>query len=129
MSDVQATARCIELVHDSPMSIVMIGVGNADFSGMRFLDDLRKSGKRDIVQFVPFNQHCQDPIDLSSTTLQEIPEQLVGFFQSRRVAPLAAQRVNEADIVVEEEEEIDLSLSFGEDEIVVTSGGRDLKSW
>ena len=129
MTDVQATARCLEQVSDAPLSVVMIGVGNADFSGMRFLDDLHKPGKRDIVQFVPFNQHSHDPIDLSAATLQEIPDQMVGYFQERKIAPMAARSIGKADVVVEEEEEIDLSLSFGEEEIVVSAGGRDLKSW
>lgn len=129
VSDIQATARCLEQVHDSPLSIVMIGVGNADFGGMRFLDDLHKPGKRDIVQFVPFNQHAQDPIALSSSTLHEIPDQLVGYFQDRNIPPMSALSVGEADIVVEEEEEIDLSLNFEEGEIVVASGGSDFKGW
>lgn len=45
-----------------PMSIIIIGVGNADFSAMEFLDGdnrmLRshtgEEASRDIVQFVPF---------------------------------------------------------------------------
>jgi len=129
VSDIQATARCIEQVHDAPLSIVIVGVGNADFSGMRFLDDLRKPGKRDIVQFVPFNQHSRDPTDLSSVTLDEIPGQLVDFFQARKIAPMAARTIRESMVFVGEESEIDLSLSFREEEIVVSSGGRDFKSW
>ena len=42
---------------------------------------------------------------------------------------MAARSIGRSDVVVEEEEEIDLSLSFGEEEIVVSAGGRDLKSW
>lgn len=129
VSDVSATAACVEQVHDSPLSIVIVGVGNADFSSMRFLDDLHKPGKRDIVQFVPFNKHSRDPIDLSSTTLHEIPDQLVGYFQKRGILPNDAIQVREGDIVVEEEGEIDLSLEFEEDDIVVSRGGRDRGGW
>lgn len=47
-----------------PMSIIIIGVGNADFTAMEFLDGddgrLRsmagEAAMRDIVQFVPFRQ-------------------------------------------------------------------------
>lgn len=97
VSDVKATAACIEQVHDTPLSIVIVGVGNADFSAMRFLDDLNKPGKRDIVQFVPFNKHSRDPIDLSSATLNEIPNQLVGYFQKKGISPNAAVNVKEME--------------------------------
>lgn len=129
VSDVNATAACLEQVHDTPMSIVIVGVGSADFSGMRFLDDLRKPGKRDIVQFVPFNDHSRDAVDLSSTTLQEIPDQLVGYFQKRGLSPLSSVRVQEGDIVVEDEDEIDLSLDFKEDEIVASGNGGNFGDW
>jgi len=130
VSDIQATAACLKEVHDCPLSIVMVGVGNADFSGMKFLDDLHQPGKRDIVQFVPFNEHSKDPIDLSSTTLNEIPGQLVGYFSSKGIAPLTSVRVAEDDIVVEDEEEIDLSLDFeGEGDIVVSGGGEQFNHW
>jgi hypothetical protein len=129
VSDVSATAACLEQVHDAPMSVVIVGVGNANFSGMRFLDDLSKPGKRDIVQFVPFNEHCRSAVDLSSTTLREIPDQLVGYFTKKGIVPLSAIEVQEEDIVVEDEDEIDLSLDFEEDEIVVSGGGSDFGDW
>ncbi len=129
VSDVSATAACIEQVQDLPLSIVIVGVGNADFSAMNFLDDLHKPGKRDVVQFVPFNKHSRDPMDLSSATLHEIPDQLVGYFQKRGVLPHAALKVREGDIVVEDEDEIDLSLNFEEDEIVVSRGGNGSGRW
>ena len=47
-----------------PMSIIIVGVGNADFAAMEFLDgDSRtlrshtgEEAARDIVQFVPFRE-------------------------------------------------------------------------
>lgn len=47
-----------------PMSIIIVGVGNADFAAMEFLDgDSRRlrshtgeEAARDIVQFVPFRE-------------------------------------------------------------------------
>jgi hypothetical protein len=107
------------------MSIVIVGLGNADFSGMRFLDDAQKPGMRDIAQFVEFNKHSRDSVDLTAETLNEIPDQLVGFFTSRGIKPLPAVQRGDDDIFVEpEEEEIDLSLDFGDDgEIRVASGG------
>jgi hypothetical protein len=60
------------IVHASslPMSLIIVGVGGADFSLMNFLDGddgaLKSSSghraKRDIVQFVPFRDFKQVPI-------------------------------------------------------------------
>ena len=129
VSDVQATAACLEQVSDSPLSVVIVGVGGADFSAMEFLDD-HPAGKRDIAQFVEFQKHQDNPVSLSSVTLREIPEQLVSYFQSKGIAPLPPILCDEAEIVVEEEEEeIDLTLDVGEEEIVVSGGGFREVSW
>jgi len=51
-----------------PLSIIIVGIGNADFSNMDKLDGdnglYNNNGKkalRDIVQFVPFNQVKMNP--------------------------------------------------------------------
>lgn len=129
VSDVQATARCLQEVSDAPLSIVIVGVGTADFSNMRFLDDFNGPGRgRDIAQFVEFNKHSHSSQALTSETLDEIPSQLVDYFQSRGIPP--APPIQRSDSTVslgeeEEEEEIDLRLDIGEEEIVVAAGGDD----
>jgi hypothetical protein len=125
VSDAQATAASLNQVSDAPLSIVIVGVGDADFSSMQFLDDSSKPGKRDIAQFVQFNKHSRDSVALTSETLREIPHQLVGYFQSKSIPPLPPMQRSDDEIVIEaEEDEIDLTLDIGEDEIVVTSGGQ-----
>jgi len=129
VSDVRATAACLDRVSNAPLSVVIVGVGNADFSSMQFLDDAAKPGKRDIAQFVEFNKHCHSSVELTSETLHEIPDQLVGYFQSKGIPPLPPLERSDSKICVgEAEEEIDLSLDIGEDEIVVTGGGDDFVS-
>lgn len=125
VSDVQATAAVLDQVSTAPLSIVIVGVGNADFSSMRFLDDANKPGKRDIIQFVEFNKHSRNSVELTSETLEEIPDQLVAYFTTNGIQPRPSIQRNDSEIVVEpEEEEVDLSLSFRDDnEIVVSSGG------
>uniref|UniRef100_A0A8C6SNG5 Copine-3 n=1 Tax=Neogobius melanostomus TaxID=47308 RepID=A0A8C6SNG5_9GOBI len=62
ISDMDETRDAIVQASKLPMSIIIIGVGNADFAAMEFLDGdasvLRSStgeeAVRDIVQFVPF---------------------------------------------------------------------------
>lgn len=64
ITDLDQTRDAIVKASHLPMSIIIVGVGNADFKAMEFLDGddgvLKSlSGQpvaRDIVQFVPFRQ-------------------------------------------------------------------------
>ena len=132
VSDVNATAASLSKISDSPMSVVIVGVGNADFGAMQFLDDVNAAanGKRDIAQFVAFNQHSNSSQSLTKATLEEIPQQLESYFKSKNIAPRPAIMRHDSQIIADdEEEEIDLSLDFDdEQEIVVKSGGDDFVS-
>lgn len=126
VTNVQETATSLDRISDKPISVVVVGVGNADFGAMQFLDDAAKPGKRDIAQFVQFNKHSHNSVALTTETLHEIPEQLVGFFQTHNIAPLPQLVRSDSEIIVEpEDEEIDLSLNIQDEEIVVTGGGSD----
>jgi Copine len=131
LSDIQKSAAVLKQIAGAPLSVVIVGVGNADFSSMRFLDDC-SPGNKDITQFVQFNQHSRDSVALTSETLREIPNQLVGYFQRHNIPPLPPVQRSDDDIVIEPEEpEINLNLDFasGDDaEIVVKSGGDDFVS-
>jgi len=124
VSDVRATVDCLKSVQNSPLSIVIVGIGNEDFSTMKFLDD-GGATEIDIAQFVEFNAHKHDANSLTSATLNEIPDQLVSFFTRNNMMPLPPVKVTEEEIVVEPmEEEIDLSIDFpaGGDKEIVVSG-------
>jgi len=113
-ADVATTNACLDSISDSPLSIVIVGIGHADFSAMRFLDD-RKSGTAGIdnVQFVEFNKYRHDKYALTQATLDEIPCQLENYFIRHGIMPLSPTSIREEEIVVEpEEEEIDLSVEF-----------------
>ena len=78
------------------MSVIIVGVGDADFLKMNTLDADQnplysgKHGKyqqRDNVQFVPFNLCKNDPYRLARTTLEELPAQLTEFFQRKNIYP------------------------------------------
>jgi hypothetical protein len=65
-----------------PLSIIIVGVGNADFESMNILDaddnplysrKYKKHMEADIVQFVPFRDFKHDPILLARETLEEVP--------------------------------------------------------
>ena len=87
-----------EIVRGSslPLSIIIVGVGQEDFSSMEVLDaddeplyskTYKKSMERDIVQFVPFRKFKNNPLTLAKETLNEVPNQLVGFFESKGIKP------------------------------------------
>lgn len=97
ISDMHLTKSAIIDASTLPISIIIVGVGDADFEAMNELDsdDTRLSvdgrfAERDIVQFVPLNKFlstsgagikCQ--ADLAEEVLAEIPEQLTGFMKSK----------------------------------------------
>lgn len=97
-NDMDDSVRAIVEASSLPLSIVIVGVGAADFSGMVALDGDEKrlswggrSALRDIVQFVPMNKHAAaGPLSaekLAEDVLAEIPAQLCGYFASRGIAP------------------------------------------
>ena len=78
-----------------PLSVIIIGIGDADFSNMNILDgdDIplisRKGVKRmrDLVQFVPFNKFENDAEKLSAEVLEEIPRQIEEYYSMNNLYP------------------------------------------
>ena len=129
VSDVDAAAVCIQKLKDRPFSVVIVGVGDADFTAMKFLDDIPDM-QRDFVQFVEFNQHAGNKTSLTNTTLHEIPDQLANYFTLKGITPGKAIVADEPDIVVEDEEEdIDLNVEVTEEDIVVTGTYKDREAF
>ena len=127
VSDVEATKQVLASIADAPLSIVIVGIGNADFSAMQFLDDFEKRSDpnlRDIVQFVEFRRHEHNKTSLTRATLEEIPDQLVQFFYQRGIMPQKEQW-SMSKIVAEdynEEADIDLSMDYHDDGEIVLNG-------
>ncbi|KAG7523183.1 hypothetical protein JOB18_041367 [Solea senegalensis] len=97
ISDMDETRDAIVQASKLPMSIIIIGVGNADFAAMEFLDGdasvLRSSAGeeavRDIVQFVPFRDFRNAPKEtLAKSVLAELPQQVTQYFKQRNVPPI-----------------------------------------
>ena len=87
--DMQQTIDSIVYASGLPLSIVIVGVGQADFSSMQELDAddaplyshrYQKYQTRDIVQFVPYMQYSHDPNMLAKEVLREIPGQITQYF-------------------------------------------------
>ncbi|CAJ1054418.1 copine-8 [Xyrichtys novacula] len=87
-----------------PMSIIIVGVGPAEFDAMVELDgdEVRISSRgrfaeRDIVQFVPFRDyidrtgnHILSMARLAKDVLAEIPEQFLSYMRTRGIKPSPA---------------------------------------
>lgn len=91
INDFDETTRAIVEASVLPLSIVIIGVGDADFTAMDALDGdevpLCRRYCRDIVQFVPFRKYQGKPDLLVSKVLEEIPNQLVEYMTSKNILP------------------------------------------
>ena len=99
--DMHHTKKAIVKASCLPISIIIVGVGNADFSAMDELDSdntvLSVDGKkavRDIVQFVPINRFLskdgswiQSQYKLAKEVLYEIPDQIVSYMTLKGFKP------------------------------------------
>uniref|UniRef100_A0AAQ5XVL0 C2 domain-containing protein n=1 Tax=Amphiprion ocellaris TaxID=80972 RepID=A0AAQ5XVL0_AMPOC len=96
ITDMADTREAIVQASHLPMSVIIVGVGNADFSDMQMLDGddgILRSPKgepvlRDIVQFVPFrNFKHASPAALAKSVLAEVPNQVVDYYNSKGIKP------------------------------------------
>jgi Copine/C2 domain len=95
INDMQDTIDEIVRASSLPLSIVIIGVGESDFSDMDQLDGddriLKSSSghraERDIVQFVPFRKYLGAPEVLVAKVLEEIPGQFLTYMNKHGIEP------------------------------------------
>ncbi|CAG2215173.1 Copine-5,Copine-8,Copine-1,Copine-2,Copine-A,Copine-4,Copine-9,Copine-7,Copine-6,Copine-3 [Mytilus edulis] len=108
ITDMDATRQAIVYCSGLPMSLIIVGVGNADFADMNFLDGddgvLKgpngQPAQRDIVQFVPFRDFKRvsgnDPnasaAELAKQVLAEVPQQVVKYYSMRKMLPNVPQK-------------------------------------
>jgi hypothetical protein len=101
------TKRLIVDLSSLPCSIIIVGVGNADFYSMKQLDGddgILKDGigrrvERDVVQFVEFNKSVLHG-NLAEEVLKEIPNQLCGYMEHIGYVPQPIQQA--VPVVVEQ---------------------------
>ncbi|XP_048765643.2 copine-3-like [Ostrea edulis] len=96
ITDMDKTRDAIVYASGLPMSLIIVGVGEADFSDMNFLDGddgvLKgangRPALRDIVQFVPFRDFkMTSGAELARHVLAEVPQQVVQYYKMRKIPP------------------------------------------
>jgi hypothetical protein len=98
INDMDNTIDSIINASGLPLSILIVGVGTADFSAMEVLDSdgkllqsrtTNRTAARDIVQFVPLSGFKGPGMEhaLARELLAEIPEQVLGYYQAQGIQP------------------------------------------
>ncbi|KAG8652755.1 protein BONZAI 2 isoform X2 [Manihot esculenta] len=96
VTDLQETKDAIVKASDLPLSILIVGVGGADFKEMEILDadkgeilesSTGRVASRDIVQFVPFRHVQNGQISVVQELLAELPTQFLTYMRSRDLQP------------------------------------------
>lgn len=97
LSDLQETKDALVRASDLPLSILIVGVGNADFKTMEILDadngqrlesSTGRIATRDNVQFVPMRDVHRGAISMVQGLLEELPGQFLTYVRSRDMKPL-----------------------------------------
>lgn len=103
ITDLQESINALVNASGFPMSVLIVGVGGADFSEMEHLDADRgrlattnknRLAVRDIVQFVPL-RNATGAVSLSHMLLAELPTQFLEYMAKREILP---ERVPEAKV-------------------------------
>ena len=95
IDDMDETKDSLVAASFLPISVIIIGIGNGDFTKMDVLDadviplydSTGRKADRDLVQFVPYNQFKDNPQLLAEQVLEEIPRQVVEYFQHKGIQP------------------------------------------
>jgi len=101
ITDLDKTIDGIIKASGYALSIIIVGVGDADFTNMEHLDSDDKKltspitgaqAARDIVQFVPMRECHNNGAELAAKVLAEVPLQLTSYMASRGIQPNAREK-------------------------------------
>jgi len=113
VENVKETKQQLIEASDNPLSVVIVGIGDADFGGMEFLDehDPRHEEGRDITKFVRFSDYRSFNA-LTEAVLDEIPDQLVTYFYDRNIMPGKLETFDEDNLNIEPADADDRTFTF-----------------
>jgi len=112
VENLKETQLALEQASQVPLSVVIIGIGDEDFSGMEFLDGDDSTNRGiDITQFVRYNDYDRES-DLTDALLDEIPDQLVDHFYQRKLMPGETVKYDAAKVRVQSADGLGRISSF-----------------
>ena len=95
IDDMEETTNSLVEASFLPISVIIIGIGDSDFGNMNTLDadevplydKYGRKADRDLVQFVPFKDFKNDGQKLAEQVLEEVPRQIVEYYQHQNIPP------------------------------------------
>ncbi|XP_077227378.1 protein BONZAI 1-like [Tasmannia lanceolata] len=97
ITDLQETKDALVKASDLPLSILIVGVGGADFKEMEVLDADKgerlesttgRIASRDIVQFIPMRDVQSGETSIIHSLLAELPSQFLSYMRTRNFHPI-----------------------------------------
>ena len=95
INDMDATVDALVEASYLPISVIIVGIGFADFSNMDVLDaddnplfdSNQRKAARDLVQFVPFYKFQNNGELLAQQVLEEVPKQVCEYYEQNKIVP------------------------------------------
>jgi hypothetical protein len=80
VDDIEETQRKLWVYKDLPLSVIILGVGRADFKGLNVL-----CNRGTPTMFVEFRKHQHDPSSMAKAALQELPQQIIDYMMANNI--------------------------------------------
>ncbi|KAH0866550.1 hypothetical protein HID58_083761 [Brassica napus] len=102
LTDMAGTIDALVRASDLPLSVLIVGVGNTDFTQMEILDadkgrrlesSTGRVATRDIVQFVPMKDVHSGQVSVVQALLEELPGQFLSYVRCRNINPVGAPAI------------------------------------
>lgn len=102
LTDMGGTIDALVRASDLPLSVLIVGVGNTDFTQMEILDadkgrrlesSTGRVATRDIVQFVPMKEVHSGQVSVVQALLEELPGQFLSYVRCRNINPVGSPAI------------------------------------
>lgn len=82
LDDMEETQRKLRVYRALPLSVIIVGVGRAEFKGMKALSHQQEMTP---VTVVEFRQHQSDPSSMARAALEELPRHIVKYMTANGI--------------------------------------------
>ena len=87
VNDLESTQDFIRAYKDLPLSIIVVGIGRADFTEMHRWSNTASSNIRGGFAFVEFRECEYDPLELSRKAMERVPHDVREYFLGSNMLP------------------------------------------